>query len=282
MRAPDARWGSVALTGSLSCPSDARSLLVVLHGLGGNTESVYMRRCRAAALERGLGVLLLNGRGADGSGEDVYHAGLVQDLEHVLSAPSLARFDSVYVLGYSLGGHVALRAATLGLPARVKAVAAVAAPLQLEQSVDAFDRPERWLYRRHVLAGLKQHYAAVAQRRELPTPVEQVQAARTIREWDALVVCPRFGYPNPATYYAENSAGPRLAAARAPLLYVGSRFDPMVPFATVGPSLERAPAVEVRWTGIGGHVGYPAACDLGMGCKTGLEHQVIGWLSRHG
>jgi len=44
----------------------------------------------------------------------------------------------------------------------------------------------------------------------------------------------------------------------------------------VGPSAH----LTVRWLPTGGHVGYPAHIDLGEPGETGVEAQLIAWLSR--
>ena len=53
-----------------------------------------------------------NMRGADRSGEDVYHAGTTEDLRAMLRSPALARFRRIHVIGFSLGGHILIRWAT--------------------------------------------------------------------------------------------------------------------------------------------------------------------------
>ena len=65
----------------------------------------------------------------------------------------LAGFERVLLFGYSLGGHLCLRFATEVRDPRLRAVAAVCSPLDLDASVAGIDQPSGWLYRRYVLAG---------------------------------------------------------------------------------------------------------------------------------
>lgn len=274
----DATLGRVRLTGKLEA-SGERALLVVVHGLGGGADSPYARRAAQAARRRGLACLRLNLRGADRSGEDYYHAGLTADLHAALASPKLACFEDVFVIGYSLGGHMALRFATEELDARVRAVAAVCAPLDLELSARALDRPLLWPYRRHVLSGLKEIYAEVARRRAVPTPLERVRRIASLVEWDELTVAPRHGWRGAVEYYAAASVGPCLGALRQPALLVAATDDPMVPAHTLRPSLRSSPAaLDVRFVARGGHVGFPRGLDLGVAAEPGLESQVLGWL----
>ena len=257
----DARYGSVRLNGRLRRGSH-RTLVLVIHGLGGNRDSPYMQRAARAIAARGWSYLRLDLRGADGLGEDYYHAGLTQDLHAVISA--CTDYDRVFVLGYSLGGHLVLRYATETTDTRVHAVAAVCAPLDLAASAAAIDRRRVWIYRAHILRGLKTMYAEVARRRDLSTPTAVVERVRTIREWDERVIVARHGFLSVDDYYARASVGPRLPDLAVRAAWFGARHDPMVPAHVVLPSLARASEhLTVRWFDRGGHVGFPD--DVGRG-----------------
>ncbi|OYW03254.1 MAG: hypothetical protein B7X11_03405, partial [Acidobacteria bacterium 37-65-4] len=192
--------GVVHLSGRLSRTGGSKRLLVVVHGMGGSQASFYAIRAARMARQMGFNCLRLNLRGADRSGEDYYHAGLTEDLDAALASPPLRSFETIAILGYSLGGHMALRYATLAPDPRVKAIAAVCAPLDLDRCCTAIDRPKMWLYRRYLLAGLNQIYARVAQRRPVPTPPEQARRIRTLRAWDDAVVAPRHGFASAEDY----------------------------------------------------------------------------------
>ncbi|HET6585071.1 MAG TPA: alpha/beta fold hydrolase, partial [Nannocystaceae bacterium] len=234
----DARVGAVRLGGRVRHEPDAQTLLLVVHGLGGSSESPYVRRAAVAAGVLGWSCLRIDLRGADGRGEDVYHAGLWEDLVAGLAERSLARYSRVAVLGFSLGGHVTMRLALAGADPRVTAVAAVCAPLDLGASATAFDRRRVWLYRSHVLRALKATVRAVASRRgsDLGWDLPAIMGVRKIREWDARVVVPRHGFADVDDYYARASAAPRLGELAIPALYIGARHDPMVPAFAIEPA----------------------------------------------
>ena len=275
----DSRYGSVRLTGELAVPPDARGLVVLVHGLGGCSESGYMMRQAAAVTGRGLACLRLNLRGADRRGEDFYHAGLVEDLEATLASREVAPYEEIFLWGNSLGGHTVLRWALAPTDPRVRAVAAVSSPLDLFASSRSFAMPSRWPYRRYVLKALRDIYAAVAARREVPLSVEKADRIRGLREWDEKIVAPRHGFADADDYYQRMSVAPQLRELAVPALYVGSEADPMVPADTVRPALSRAsPSLQQRWTPRGGHMAFPGKLDLGLGADLGLEGQVLHWL----
>jgi predicted alpha/beta-fold hydrolase len=291
--------GRVRLTGRFAPAggSAERELLLAVHGLGGSTESHTAVRTARAAAAAGVACLRLNLRGSDRLGDDFYHAALTADLHAALASPELLPYARIYLLGWSLGGHLALRFAAEEADPRVAAVAAVCAPLDLAASVDAIDRPGLWAYRRSVLRGLKEIYAAGAARRPGALPVREAARIGRLREWDDRIVAPRHGFAGAADYYARASVAPLLPRLRVPALVLAAERDPMVPAATVRPVLQRLESnggserLEFRWLRRGGHCGFPVVLDIGGEGKRlgeegeaggGVERQVIGWLRRHG
>lgn len=277
----DPDLGRVQLTGRLRATGRPR-LLVVVHGLGGSVNSFYARHAATAAEAADLDCLRLNLRGADRSGADFYHAGLTDDLVAALSAPDLASYEELHVLGFSLGGHVSLRYAAEAPDPRLNTVAAVCPPIDLEPGVRHIDDARGAFYRKHVLKGLKEIYREVAARnyRPLPCPVDQAMRIRTIRQWDEEVVAPRHGFTSAEDYYAQTSVGPRLPKVSVPALVVATEHDPMVPARTLRPWLDAARNIRTIWLEEGGHVGFPQTVDLGLGAPGSVEEQVVHWMSQ--
>jgi len=312
----DPKLGPVRLTGRLQVPPGSRAILVLVHGLGGCADSDYLVRMARAIHDQAdagaggepLACLRLNLRGSDRQGEDYYHAGLTADLRGALASEALADFETVYLVGYSMGGHVVLRYATEarsvdlpwagdgpsapdgGIDPRVAAIAAVCAPLDLGRTGRVMDQPGFWIYRRYLLSNLMEIYRAVAERRPVPTPVEEAARIRVFRDWDDLVVAPRHGFDDALDYYARASVGPRLDQLAVPALLVAAEDDPMVPASTVRPVLDELGGLEgpggiplhVRWVPTGGHMAFPGEIDLGLeqthGAPNDLESQLLAWL----
>ncbi len=232
----------------------------------------------SACAALGRPCLLLNTRGSDLSGQDIPHAGLWADLEAALRSPLLADVPVIDVLGYSLGGQLALKyAAASELDTRVRRVAAIGSPLLLSVSAAAFDRPSVGVYRRHVLDSLKKIYAAAYQRNPRGITPEEARRIDKIRDWDDRVVARRFGFPDADAYYQAVSSGFCLAQLRVDCLYVGATFDPMVPPTAVAPALPAA-KLSVYWDECAGHLGFGLGFDLGLEAPLGLESQVLAWL----
>lgn len=249
-------------------------LYLLVHGLGGDADSPYMREAAVALQARGCATLRLSMRGAGHSGPDFYHAGLASDLVTVLADPSLAAYRRIFVIGFSLGGHISVHLSFLASrDPRVRAIIAICAPLDLARNVVELDTPSGWIYRRHILSGLAKIHAKVH-----PSASARPRRFRTIHEWDVETIVPRWGFESVEQYWRSQAAGPRLREAGIPILFVASEHDPMVPAVTVKPHLERAgSAVDIRWIRRGGHVGFPRDLDLGLPGPLGLIDQVLTW-----
>jgi predicted alpha/beta-fold hydrolase len=270
----------VRLTGLLSEVAGSETIVLIVHGLSGNALSPYCARAARAAEQAGFSSLRLSLRGADYSGEDILHGGITEDIWAALVAPEIARYRRVLLLGYSVGGHIALRAAVERLDPRVRAAAAICPPLDLNRATTAFDHPARTPYRRHIFHGLNKAYAAAAARGRVQMRPSVVARARSCRERDSLTVVIRFGFRSADDYYERESVAPRLPDLQVPSLMVASRNDPIVPAETVIPAVADASrALSVTWVEEGGHVYFPRTLNLGQPGPLGLEPQVVRWLA---
>ncbi len=252
----DKRFGTITITGRLDTLPGAKDLVIIVHGMGSSARASSVVRSANAARRSGLSVLRLNLRGAMQSGEDIYNAGLVADLEAAVASPELKGYRNLYVLGLSLGGHMVMRYALHPGP-RVRAVAAICSPLDLAASRRHIDSARQAFYRNHLLSGLKSGASAVESHRGVRLAKTRLHKIRTIGQWDEEVVAPRFGFRDVADYYEKASVGPHLNQLAVPSLLLFSSGDPMVRPDDVRPSLAGLPShSKVRWLG-GGHVFFP-------------------------
>jgi predicted alpha/beta-fold hydrolase len=273
--------GAVRLSGWLSEAPESETLVLIVHGLAGSATSPYCVAAARAARQAGYSSLRLSMRGADGSGEDIYHGGLTADLRAALASPTLTRYQRIFLLGYSFGGHLALRAGIEQIDPRLRAIAAICPPLDLAATMNACDVPSRRLYRWAIKHGLNQCYARTAARGRAPNPLKRLRRTRFCGEWNALAIVPRFGFKNLQDYYERASVATDIHRLHTSSLIVANRNDPIVSPETLSPALAKAArAVTVRWVARGGHLYFPADLDLGQGGRLGLEAQVLRWLGR--
>ena len=139
----------------------ARATILGLHGLEGSSRAHYMQGLADKAWAAGFNVVLLNQRNCGGTEHlcsTLYHSGLSADADWVLrelAAEGLPRFG---VVGYSLGGNLALKlAGDYGgqAPSFVKAVVAVSPVMDLPRCVDALERGSNFAYQWNFVRNLK-------------------------------------------------------------------------------------------------------------------------------
>jgi predicted alpha/beta-fold hydrolase len=285
----DPELGAVALSGLWHAVPGARRALIVVHGLGGRAESPYLDAVARAARAAGVSTLRLSLRGAARDGADLYHAGSWRDVAAAAHSPELAVYPELSLVGYSLGGHVALSYAVNAGDARLRSVAAVCPPLDLALGALEFDR-SAWIYRHHVLRSMKQMFRAVIERHGDTPPYSgiawhDVARVQRIVDWDQLVIAPRHGFRDAFDYYRRESIGPRLSELPCRTLIVSAEHDPMVRFSTLEATFAACSAAEARSAPLvvrrlrrAGHLGFPSELDLGFGSAPGISPQLVHFL----
>lgn len=248
-----------------------RPIVIVVHGIGGSSDSRYVVRAAVAIHRAGHHVVRLDLRGAGASIPDapsLYHAGLSADLrvvvDHLARDP---RADGVVLLGFSGGGSLALKlAGELGeaAPASLRGVVSISAPLDYTRVGAWMDSMARLPYRFHVLRGLANGAREFA--RQHPDRAHyrprDVKRMSSFRHYDSTVIVPMHDFSNVDEYYAAASPGPWLKSIRTPTLLLHAEDDPMVPGFTVHPWLSSASsAVQIALTPHGGHLGWVAGFD---------------------
>jgi predicted alpha/beta-fold hydrolase len=247
-------------------PSDAppRPLVVLVHGLGGCEDSVYMQRSAQHLLARGYPVVRLNLRGAGPSRRlcgSQYHAGRSEDFAAALAAldPAWLR-EGLMAVGYSLGANLLLKfLAEHGKRFPVRAAAAISAPIELARASRRIMQRRNAVYHAHLLRRMR-HEALGAGVAPPPPDAEVIRAARSIYEFDDRVVAARGGFTSADDYYRRSSAAGYLDAIEIPTLILHARDDPWIPAACFEErDWSRNPRIELLLAAGGGHVGFHAS-----------------------
>jgi hypothetical protein len=238
--------------------------LILVHGLEGSSAAGYARSLAQAGLEAGCAVHRLNMRSCGGtehlSGTTLYHSGQTSDLLAVVR--QLPRGAPIFLIGFSLGGNVALKlAGELGesASALIVGVSAVSTPIDLAACVRQLDRPSNILYARRFVARLKERVRT----KERLTPglfdLSGLNQVHDIYSFDDRFTARAFGFGNADNYYATQSANQFLDRIRVPTLVVQAKDDPLIPFAVYDhPAFAANPHIRLIATEHGGHLGFIA------------------------
>jgi predicted alpha/beta-fold hydrolase len=244
-------------------PPDApRGQIICLHGLEGSGDAGYIQSFAQAALERGFGVHRKNMRTCGGTeelSETMYHSGLTGDTR-LIAERLHGRFGGpVFVVGFSLGGNVALKlAGELGQTDLLAGVCAVSTPINLARCVRQLDRPGNSLYARRFLSRLRDRVLRKSRLSPDLYSAEGLKSVGSIWEFDDRFTAPLFGFGTAENYYGTQSSAGFLENIRIPALVIAAKDDPLVPFAMYEEhsAFQTNPALELVAPDAGGHLGF--------------------------
>ena len=239
-------------------------LVILIHGLTGSADSLYILSMARFLLDQGRRVLRLNLRGAGPSRSlcsQHYYAGRSQDFRTVLSLlPNELVRDGIAAVGYSLGGAMLLKyLGEEGAASPLSAAATVCAPIDLAVTCRYMMRLRNSLYHRYILDLMKVEATGNG---AIVSPSERaaIMRSRTVWEYDDFFIAPRYGFAGATDYYERCRPNRFMGDIRVPTLVLAAMDDPWVPGTlyraydwSMNPSL--TPLLSDR----GGHVGFHGA-----------------------
>jgi predicted alpha/beta-fold hydrolase len=237
--------------------------LVTLHGLEGSSEVHYMRGMADKAWRAGWNAVLLNQRNCGGTEHltpGLYHSGLTADpLAAINSLAESDRLGRFGVVGYSLGGNLALKLAgeLSSYAAPIDAVVAVCPTIDLERCVRAIERHSNIPYQFNFVRNLKARMRRKA--RSWPGAFDLARLDRiwTIRKFDDVYTAPHHGFGNATNYYHRASALRVIDRIAIPALILAAADDPFVPPEQFqDPAVRDNPRVQVHLSQHGGHCAF--------------------------
>jgi len=240
-----------------------KPLVVLFHGLEGNSGSPYARALMAATRDANMRGVVVHFRGCGGELNRLpraYHSGDSPEIDWVLRRLRREHAGaSLYACGVSLGGNALLKwlgeqnvaAATV-----LTAAAAVSAPLDLMAAGNALDAGFNLVYTRNFLRTMK--HKALLKLAQHPGLYdrEQLLASNTLRAFDNLITAPLHGYRDTDDYWTRASSKPWLTRIAVPTLVINARNDPFLPAAALPDNNGISPFVRLEQPEGGGHVGF--------------------------
>jgi predicted alpha/beta-fold hydrolase len=245
-------------------------ILVVFHGLEGDSQSQYALNLITEAKARGWHGLVAHFRGCSGETNRLpraYHSGDAAEIEWIVQrvkAEDAAR--RVYVAAISLGGNATLKwLGEQGTNATrfVEGAAAVSAPVDLMAAGEALGRGFCRYYTWRFLRTMKPR--ALAKLKVYPGifDAHAMLASTTLRQFDDIVTAPLHGFKDTDDYWTRASSKPGLIDVRVPVLLLNAKNDPFLPASALPHSHEVSSTVRCEFPDHGGHVGFMARAEAG-------------------
>lgn len=215
-----------------SCTTPAANrVVIILHGLAGNSNRPYMKGMIRAFNSNGWDALAMNFRGCS---EELnyyfrsYHGGATNDLDEVIRhVLKMKKYHSISLIGFSLGGNIVLK--YLGepriVPHKVKAAVTVSVPCDLAGSLGKINRFRNFIYAKRFELKLKSQLLSRIQKFPGQISKEEVEMCRSLRDIDELYTSKAHGFKNAEDYYRRNSSLQFLSGINRPVLLINSRDD---------------------------------------------------------
>jgi predicted alpha/beta-fold hydrolase len=268
---------------------DPKTRFILMHGLEGSSNSVYMQGLLASIGRHGMSATAINFRSCARDPNRIsrmlpnrrprfYHSGETGDFDFVVQTLT-KRWPSATFLGIgaSLGGNALLK--WLGEhPGQTAIAAAATISVPYDLGAGAIHLEKTWagrLYVNRFLATLKEKVKAVVKRfPDVAIDLGSVMRSRTFREFDDAATAPLHGFLDANDYWARSSSIYFLPRITTRALCISAEDDPFLPHeALVRARAAASPSVHFVTPRYGGHVGF-----VGASMTYWAEELAVDWL----
>lgn len=260
-------------------------IAMLVHGLGGSSESCYMPRVAEKLYDRGVRSFCVDLRGC-GVGVALArrpsHAGRSDDvLQAIRYLANTCPKSMLTVIGFSMGGNIVLK--LLGerpveLPENLADAIAIGPPIDLELSSRNVQRLRNRIYEWNYVRSLRGH---VRRRKSAMPEVAHFhvpRGTRSLRQFDERFTAPFSGFASLSEYYALSSAQSLLSKIQTPTLLLIDTDDPLIP-TSMFDRATMSNSIEFHITRGGGHLGYIARSGLDPD-RRWMDWRIVDWTCR--
>ena len=239
-------------------------LVIISHGLEGNSTRAYMLGMVNSFLKKGYDVLTWNFRSCSNEMNKqviFYHSGATYDLDLVVQYV-YDSYEEINLVGFSLGGNLTLK--YLGEKgnslSKIYRGVAISVPLHLGSSSQKISETENTLYSKRFLRSLKKKVIDKSAAHPGQIPLESLRNIKTLADFDDFFTGPLHGFADAEEYYEVNSSLYFLDRIKAPTLVLNALNDPFLSEKCFPISLAKSlDQVYFEFPKHGGHVGFSPA-----------------------
>ncbi|WP_422360430.1 YheT family hydrolase [Reichenbachiella sp.] len=241
--------------------SDSDKLLILSHGLEGDSHRPYIEGMVKKFHGEGWNVIAWNYRGCSGEMNNTsrfYHSGATQDLKTMVDYALTLDIPNLTLGGFSLGGNLTLK--YLGEEKRdpkIKSAFAFSVPIDLKGCCHEIDKPHNFLYCKRFLKSLKVKGKAKNEKIPGSVDVDELMKVENMYQFDNVVTAPLHGFDSADDYYAKCSARNFIEGIEVPTLLVNALNDPFLSESCFDQTkFESSKNVYFEMPKFGGHVGF--------------------------
>jgi len=238
--------------------NESSPVVILLHGLEGNSRRYYITRLAEVLLAEGYSTVAVNFRSCGdriNQKRRFYHSGETRDIQTVLHWIS-KRFPNrpVFAAGFSLGASALLNyLKENGSHHPILGIAVVSTPFDLKKGSLNLNNGFNKIYTRYFLDSL---VMKLNQKRKTFSDLPEFTGS-TLYDFDNQITGPIHGFTGADHYYESCSSAFFMNKIKTNTLVIHSKQDPLCPFRwTPVKDIEANRAIETAFTERGGHVGF--------------------------
>lgn len=243
-----------------------KSLVILVHGLESSSQARYIQSLGGHFFRHNVDVLGINARGcARGETHEensYYHSGLTDDLREIINhVLKTTDYESIFIVGYSMGGNVALKylgEESVKLNSRIKKTVAISTPVDLLSSSYKLASSNGYVYTQVFLKTIREKIKnQTPSIKKLGFNVDQLINCKNLREFDNAFTAPFHGFKNGDDYYKKSSSLHYLNGINIPTLMINAKDDPFLGGSCYpDKKLINNQNLTVLYPNYGGHVGF--------------------------
>ncbi|MFC6997437.1 YheT family hydrolase [Rufibacter roseus] len=253
-----------------SATGAADTVVILCHGLEGDSHRPYIKGMALAMKKVGWDVLAWNFRSCSGEPNLLlrsYHMGAVEDLDLVVRhALANKAYKKVFLVGFSMGGNLILNYLSQWsqqVPPQVQKAAVFSVPCHMESACVQLAKPQNRIYMKRFLKTLHQKLQHKA--KHFTIDLEGYEQIRTFQQFDDRYTAPFHGFKNALDYYERCSSVNHLHKIRIPTLLVNSKNDPFLsPECFPVEQARKSKYLYLEVLQQGGHVGFSESFLKGL------------------
>jgi uncharacterized protein len=260
--------------------SGSKNLVIIQHGLEGNTYRAYVKGMAKTFFTSGYDVLAWNFRGCSQEMNRklrFYHSGATDDLEVVVAHADKRDYEAIFLIGFSLGGNLTLKyMGEKNVNPKIKKCIVFSVPVDLESSCKKISMISNRIYSYRFLKSLKNKIVA----KSLLMPeldASGIRSVTTLIDFDNAYTAPLHGFDSAHDYYSKCSSISFIQNIKIPVLIVNTRNDPFLSTACFPhEQVRNNPLVKLEIPSRGGHVGFTQINKNGVYWS---EQRALKWIT---
>lgn len=234
-----------------------KDLIILSHGLEGAATSGYNLEAAAVLHKQGFDVWAWYMRGCAPTmnpGPLLYNSGFTLDLKSLCEQANKQGYRRIFLIGFSVGGNITLKALGEGLKG-ISAAVAFSAPLVLGDVSDHLSKSFDGFYMKRFLSSLKEKIQKKEAQYPGSLPVQKLAACKDFYSFDDDFTAPMHGFSSASDYYERSSSIHFLESIQVPAKLISATNDPfLTPSCFPDPAAH--PHMHFYYPNHGGHCGF--------------------------